>query len=125
MLCYCVLYHGDINLNIYANKSMEYTPLNINNRALNHMSICIFNDHSYNYALLDLVFDIEDDFYIEKELDLCITETIEQAVLIALNTFQSFNYSHHKLLSEKRILIGIIKNKKTTLTFSKIANFEL
>ena len=56
------------------------------------MSKCIFNDHSYNYALLDLVFDIEDDFYIEKELDLCIRETIEQAILIALNTFQSFNF---------------------------------
>ena len=112
---------GDINLNIYVNKSTEYTPLNINNPALNHMSKCIFNDHSYNYALLDLVFDIEDDFYIEKELNLCITETIEQAVLIALNTFQSFNFSQHKLLTEKRILIEKLVSKNE---YIKIINKE-
>jgi len=106
---------GVIMLDIYANNSTKQTPLDINKPALNHMSKCIFDDHSYNYAVLDLVFDMEDDFYIEEEVDICISETIEQAILIALNTFNSFNFSHHKLSVEKKIFLENLASKTEDL----------
>ena len=65
---------GKLSLDIYVNKCNQAVPLDLNVSARNYLSTCVFKDQSFDYCLLDLVFDVNSSRLSSSELDLLIKE---------------------------------------------------
>ena len=48
-----------LNLNIYVNKRPSSEPVSPEDKVSDHLSTCIFNDGTYDYRLLDLIFVLD------------------------------------------------------------------
>ena len=64
---------GKLALDIYVNKCPEAGPLDLTVSARDYLSSCVFRDQSFDYCLLDLVFDINPFQLSSDELD-CLME---------------------------------------------------
>ncbi|MBC58988.1 MAG: hypothetical protein CMQ35_00005, partial [Gammaproteobacteria bacterium] len=58
---------GQSKLSIYVNKRPSNSPIQLGDSVAQHLSTSIFNDGSFDYRLLDLVFVIEDEISITQE----------------------------------------------------------
>lgn len=65
---------GKLSLDIYVNKCHQTEPLDLNVSARKYLSSCVFKDQSYDYCLLDLVFDIKPFQLSSDELDVLMEE---------------------------------------------------
>jgi len=106
---------GKLPIDIYVNKCPEAGPLDLTVSARNYLSSCVFRDQSFDYCLLDLVFEVKPFQLSGNELDSLIEEYGPIWVLFWLGSMEDGNTcsagnEKESLSDEYSVILGICES---------------